>query len=279
MQNQNNLGFTLLELLVVVSIIGLLASVFVFGYSGWTEKARLANAESFSQSVRSAMGAYSIASWNLNDTGAVIADESGSGNDCSLTGGGNGAEGIFETAVDFIGSNYINCSNTKATQITGTMTLSFWAKPSSVALPARQNPICKSYGGEFCLTMETGGSLSYYHGSCGGNCSPYLGMSLPSVFVNDAWVHVLIVRDNTARTLKGYKNGTLVAQRTWTSDYDPKASSLNLYIARGYVNYFRGVIDDVRIFSEAFTIAQVEQLYLAGLNEHENVKDKKICRK
>jgi len=257
-------GFTLLELLVVISIIGLLASVFVFGYSGWTDKARLANTKSFSQSVRSTLTAYPIAFWNLNDTGSTIVDELGT-NNCTLSGGGNLAEGVFDKAVNFTGSNFINCGNPSGLRVTGSMTLSFWAKPSNVASPSRQNLICKAYGGEFCLTMEPYGSLSYFHGSCGGNCGPYIGWSLPNMFVNNKWVHVLIVRDNQTRSLKGYKNGKLVAQRTWTSDYDPKDSSDIFYISRGYVYYFRGVIDDVRIFSEPFTIAQVKQLYAEGL--------------
>ncbi|MCG2690128.1 prepilin-type N-terminal cleavage/methylation domain-containing protein [Candidatus Parcubacteria bacterium] len=261
-------GFTLLELLVVISIIGLLASTFIFGYAGWTDKARLANTKSFSQSVRSSLTAYPIAFWNLDDVGSTIVDESGKGDNCTLTGGGNLADGVFGTAVNFTGSNYINCGDVVDLNIIGSMTLSFWAKPSSVASPSRQNPICKAYGGEFCLTMEPAGSLSYYHGSCGGNCSPYIGWGLPSMFIDNEWVHVLIVRDNVARSLKGYKNGKLVAQTTWTSGYDPVASGNNFYIARGYVSYFRGTIDDVRIFSEVFTIAQVQQLYVEGLAKH-----------
>jgi len=123
--------------------------------------------------------------------------------------------------------------------------------------------------------MEPNGQLSYYHGSAGKNGSPYFGWGTVSVFVDNTWVHIGIVRDNIARKMYLYKDGKQVNTAVWTSVYDPSPSaSYNFLIGAGYVNKFVGVIDDVRIFKEAFTQAQIEQLYAEGLQTHQNLAKK-----
>jgi len=266
-------GFTLLELLVVIAIIGILSSIVLVSYNGYADKARLARTLQWASSVNHLIGSEAVGVWTLEDlTGGLAKDDSGFNSNCSVVGSGLSAvQGVVNNSVNFAGSGYLNCVNPSNLQIVGNMTLTFWAKPSNVASPSRQNPICKAYGGEFCLTMEPGGSLSYFHGSCGGNCSPYIGWGLPSMFADNIWVFVAITRDMTTRTLRGYKNSTLVSSRAWTATYDPKASTNNFYIGAGYVNYFRGIIDDVRIYSSALTQAQIQQHYAYGLPTHQNL--------
>jgi len=41
-----------------------------------------------------------------------------------------------------------------------------------------------------------------------------------------------------------------------------------------YHERFGGFIDDVRIYSEAYTQAQIEQLYAEGLQTHQNLAKK-----
>ena len=266
-------GFTLLELLIVISIIGLLSSIVLVTYPTAVEKARIAKTLQWSASVNHLLGVDAVGVWALEDlAGSLAKDDSGFNSNCSVVGSGLSAiQGVVNNGVNFTGSGYLNCANPKNLQVVGNMTLAFWAKPSNVASPSRLNPMCKAYGGEFCLTMEPGGSLTYYHGSCGGNCSPYIGWGLPSMFADNIWVFIVITRDMTTRTLRGYKNSALISSQTWTATYDPKASTNNFYIGAGYVNYFRGIIDDVRIFSTAYTQAQVEQLYAAGSPAHQNL--------
>src|SRR3954469_4129139 len=51
-------GFTLVELLVVISILGILAAVVVFSVSGITDKGQTSACKADSSSVRTAVAAY-----------------------------------------------------------------------------------------------------------------------------------------------------------------------------------------------------------------------------
>ncbi len=55
MQEKNKKGFTLLELLVVVTIVSILASVSISSLSGYTQKARMSEGEAGLGTVRTAM--------------------------------------------------------------------------------------------------------------------------------------------------------------------------------------------------------------------------------
>jgi fibronectin type 3 domain-containing protein len=167
-------------------------------------------------------------------------------------------------ALNFDGSNdYVLVPNSSSLQITGDLTISFWAYPTNIS-KGRQNPLGKAYGGEFDLTMETSGQLSYYHGSAGGNSSPYMNCYAYNIFSNNALVHVTIVRNVAAKTVTIYKNG--IAQTTYCSGWvNPSPSDRNLMIGYEYAGYWQGRIDDVRIYARALSSSEVSNLY-NGIN-------------
>jgi len=166
---------------------------------------------------------------------------------------------VSGNSLSFNGSSYVNFGLTYI-PLTGDLTIEFWANPLSLSY-GRQNPICKSYGAEFCLTMETNGQLSYYHGSAGSNSSPYMSFNTPNVFENNKWVHVIITRNKATRTMKSYKNGNFANSGTWTSGYDPVASTYNLFVGKGYVNNFKGLIDEVRIYNRVLSSTEALEHY------------------
>ncbi len=271
MINKNN-GFTLLELLIVISIVGILASVTIISYGSYQEKTRQKTAMQWSKSVHSLLGANAVGIWSFdNIIGNTVYDTSGK-NNATVSGGVSVIGGAVGNGFNFNGANYINCGNSSSIKVTGSMTLTFWAKPNNIALPNRQNPICKAYGAEICITMETNGQLSYFHGSAGTNGSPYFGWGTTNVFNSNTWVHIGIIRNNATRRMYLYKNGKQVNTTTWASTYDPVASaSYNFQIGAGYVNRFVGVIDEVRLFEEALSQSVIEQLYAQGLKDHQNL--------
>ena len=82
MKKQAQAGFTLIELMIVVAIIGILAAVAIPAYSDYTAKAKIANAISSADSLKTAV--------------ALCAQESG-GDPSACTSGNNGVP----AAADF----------------------------------------------------------------------------------------------------------------------------------------------------------------------------------
>ena len=95
--------------------------------------------------------------WKFDEgKGDTTKDVSGNGNDGTLINKPKWVDGKFGKALEFDGSSFVDMGNDESLQFDGNVTIVFWVNPESVSA-GRQNLVCKSYGGEGCLTMETGG--------------------------------------------------------------------------------------------------------------------------
>ncbi len=160
-----------------------------------------------------------------------------------------GTAGAYFDGVDDV-ATVANSASLQA--LTGNATFEFWIYPQNVSI-ARSNPIDKSYGGQFAFTLETNGSLTYYHGTAktSGSYTSFMAVP-PGSLENNNWYHVAVVRDNTAKTLKGYLNGVLVSSTTYT--ILPGAATDNVTFGVGYTGApFKGLLDEVRISNAALT--------------------------
>ncbi|MGE5279649.1 MAG: type IV pilin protein [Deltaproteobacteria bacterium] len=70
---RNRKGFTLLELIIVVIVIGILASIALPRFIRVTERARIAEAKSILGTIRSAQMRY-LAQWNAYATNPTVLD-------------------------------------------------------------------------------------------------------------------------------------------------------------------------------------------------------------
>lgn len=215
-----------------------------------------------------------IGVWGFDDDGGDIArDSSENEHDGQLMHDPKWVEGKFGGALEFDGSSFIDLGNAESLQFDGDVTIVFWAKPENVAA-GRQNIVCKSFGGEGCLTQETTGVLSFYWGDCGGNCEPYVEVPRPpgGTIVDNEWVHIAAVRDVGQRQYRMYKNGKVVASGTWNKCGahpcgDSKPSNLNLFIGHGYAGKFRGLLDEVAIISDVVGEDDIQDLIENGFDD------------
>lgn len=194
---------------------------------------------------------------------SVAVDCSGSGNNGTLTMMDPATDwvgGKIGNALDFDGVNdYVNCGNSASLQLTGDLTLSFWIKPTNVSA-RRQNPLDKSYSGEFSLNIETNGKLSYFHHQ---TASPYYwSYYTTNVSIQSGiWQHIVVTRDATARNVKFYYNGVLKnTSPTFSTNALPSVSANSVLIGKGYSNCFTGRMDDVRIYSRALSQDEITEL-------------------
>jgi len=122
-------GFTLLELLIVIAIIGLLASVVMVQFPEAQKRARIAEAQGFAESLRGSLQMDMIGNWTLDETSGSTANDSWfDENHGTLNGNPQWVTGIINNALSFDGNDYISHPTPDINPRKGT--LEAWIKPN-----------------------------------------------------------------------------------------------------------------------------------------------------
>jgi hypothetical protein len=83
----------------------------------------------------------------------------------------------------------------------------------------------------------------------------------------NAWEHIAIVYDKDEGFIRLYMNNTLEGEEEWSEGIVDSGRYLMISERNDlHSEYTRGKLDDIRIYSQGLTVAQVESLYYAGLN-------------
>jgi len=274
MKSKAQPGFTLLELLIVMAIIGLLSAIILVGYQGQTDKARLAKTMQWAISLNHLLGVNTLGAWTFDRiTGTTVYDDSSNKNDGTIYGGATVVDGVIGKALSFDGNDYVNVSNSSnLINYTG-LTLEAWIKPSSDGV----------YGGifnkyyypgscylrQFLLRRESSNQICFWMGyNSGANAYVICTPTANPVLAKDGWIHIVATWSGQLNTMKIYLNSKVMVSYTGALDWTTNtACSLEIGRYTGSY-YFNGLIDDVRIFSEALPQAQIEQFYADGLKTH-----------
>ncbi|MFA5714716.1 MAG: LamG domain-containing protein [Candidatus Paceibacterota bacterium] len=274
-------AFTLIELLVVIAIIGILSGLIIVTMNGMTNKANIAKAQVFSNSLRSTLMMRTIAQYTfdditdydpatkiINSTGGNIpdswSDNEGRAYNNPILKDGNDC--ISDKCVSFDGADdYIELPDSPDLRLTTGGTISAWIYP-------------KSLGESAGRLIDKGVDLSMTNGYgifIGAN--NYISMKVNAVATQtvssnnsvtfNQWQLVTITFNNYGRKI--YINGIDKTSSGGTQTALPPnvAGSTRIGQRAGATDRtFDGLIDDIRIYNATIPTSQIKEQYYAGLN-------------
>lgn len=209
-----------------------------------------------------------VAYWSMRHSGTTVYDEIGS-NDGTAT---NDVAFAYTNGVVGQGAWFDGSGDNIHTPINGTeysaLTISYWARYDAIG-PGSQTMFAldNSPGtvGLICGLKVINSSSAlcgvYYQVAGLKSVSP----TIPDV----SWHHWVCVY--TDARVEVFRDGITAAHLTFASDTFT-ASAFTMTIGSGYenANYFRGAIDEVRVYNRAISDAEVAQLYRMGKTIYQN---------
>lgn len=188
-------GFTVVELIIVVSVIGILASIVLITYPGYQKRARDAERKSDVSQIAAALGAYAL------QKNTYVATGSG----CGLNGNGNGWFNVGPSEIAAYPKSIATCL-----QETGALKDGTFIDPLN----------CKFNSGGTCgVASVPSQAYAYMKATCktGGNDVTYVMAHLENDPANNATIDALC----DAGTVSGYDATT----QKWGTNY-----GMNYYV-------------------------------------------------
>jgi fibronectin type 3 domain-containing protein len=203
-------------------------------------------------------GPAPVAAYGFEEaSGTSVTDVTGRGHAGTVSGATRTATGKNGRALSFDGVNdSVSIPDADDLDLTSGMTLEAWVNPTNNS--GWRTAILKERTGDLSYALYSGGSTvpmttitTVGAGGYGEARGP--GGSAPPV---NTWTHLAGTYDGT--TLRLYRNGTLVASSTRVGSITVGAGPLKLGGNGVWPEWFRGQLDDVRVYDTALTAAQIQ---------------------
>jgi len=262
-------AFTLIELLVVIAIIGILSGLIVVAMGGMTEKATIAKAQVFSNSLRNSLMLNLVSEWgfdgNANDAWNNDNDGtwSGSAGTNTVANWRPASECVFEQCLDFDGYDD-NVAFPLDAELTAVNNWTFehwmnWPGQSSNPLVfyAGTSGVAPNF-----LLKYSGNNFAY---------RPVGGVEIYYPFVSSAeyigkWTHVAWTADSS-NNISLYVNGKFAITKNILAPHTTSITIRSIGRPYGGTSYsYLGKIDKARFYNAIIPASQIKEQYYAGLN-------------
>ena len=186
-------------------------------------------------------------------SGTVAADSSPAGNGGTLSGPTRSTAGRYGGALSFDGSNdMVTVADSSSLDLATGMTLEAWVRPSVTSGEWRT-----------VVIKEQPAALVYALYSGEGNARPSVHAFTSreydtrgsSTLALNTWSHLAATYDGA--TLRVYVNGAQVSSRALTGAMRVSSGALRIGGNAIWGEYFKGLIDEVRIYNRALTAAEI----------------------
>jgi len=273
-------AFTLIELLVVIAIIGILSGLIVVSMGGMTQKATIAKAQVFSNSLKNSLMMSIVGEWKMdegsgttiNDTWTKInngtlhsfANTTAGYGDANTSGWMSSSSCISGACLKFDGvDDYVSFGNNSSLRDLSSFTLEMWYNPFNIV--DRRNILDKFTYAESGWQVRTENNKFLFLIS---QPTQVALISLSSLKLND-WNHIVCVFNGVGvgtSTAQIYLNGSFEVRNTAFSPLIPNDLYVNMGTAATNSGAY-GIMDGFRMYKEAMTISQVKEQYYAGVNK------------
>jgi prepilin-type N-terminal cleavage/methylation domain-containing protein len=282
MNNLIKKAFTLIELLVVIAIVGILSGLIVITMGGVTQKATVAKAQVFSNSLRNSLIMNLISEWRLDENaGTTTADSWSGGNVGVLTGPTTlpvwktGSDCINSSCLQFDGTDdYVNFPYSANLSPTAAITFTLWTYRSNwSAYTTDAHLLSKTQSGGYQLSVNEPNYGAGYLAAILKRNGNYASVKKSLSNISNGWHYFSATYDG--RYFKLYVDGNLEDTNDAGGNYLIQYSynnSLMLGAEPGSASacegsYFSGTIDDVRLYDASIPVSQIKEQYYAGLNK------------
>jgi prepilin-type N-terminal cleavage/methylation domain-containing protein len=266
-------AFTLIELLVVIAIIGILSGLIVVAMGGVTQKATIAKAQVFSNSLKNSLMLNLISEWKFDETSGTATTDSWGNNTGTLanfnfnsTDGWKTTSCVYNNCLQFDGVDDICSFGNLSSSLSQSFTFEIWAYRLGST---------DSYGllaGIDASSWSTTGGFLFFD----GNTTLYARLrnhtqstetaSSSIAVLNNAWRHYIVIWNKPS--LDFYVNGSKVGTTTtWNYDVGWNTSAVTMGSWGGSNQGFYGIIDNARVYNIAISTSQIKEQYYTGLNK------------
>jgi hypothetical protein len=226
-----------------------------------------ATAQSYTANFTAASAPSGLAAaWGFNEaSGTIAADASGNNNTATLVGGPARVAGKYGNAVSFDQVNdYLSVPDSSSLNFSGSAaTLSMWINPATITgdsevLGKFWNTNMSSPYYQYGLELSSGKPQFYV-----GTSTGLAGAGMDTALALNQWTHLAVVFNGL--TVQFYVNGTMVSSKSLAASITARGMALRVGADAAGSQFYKGVLDNLRIYSRALSATEVTTDMNSGL--------------